>query len=176
VCAYNRKYRRLYIFHEIYKVGLSNREAYRLITEENKTNRNILADSAEPKSINELNGYGLNVSKVKKGPDSIEYGIKFLQDLEAIIIDDIRCPETAREFCNYELEKDANGNFKAGYPDKNNHSIDAVRYAMNYECMVYQEEQKKPNLPPEIPPDLRRDLEQSPAAMAHFLSQHPEYR
>ncbi|MGE5398099.1 MAG: PBSX family phage terminase large subunit [Chitinophagales bacterium] len=176
VCAYNRKYRRLFIFFEIYKVGLSNRAAYKLIAEENKSNGNILADSAEPKSINELNAYGLNVSKVKKGPDSVDYGIKFLQDLEAIIIDDTRCPETAREFMNYELEKDANGNFKAGYPDKNNHSIDAVRYAMNYECVAYQEEQKKPKLPADLPPDLRRDLERDPKAMAHFLQEHPEYR
>jgi phage terminase large subunit len=69
--------------------------------------------------------------------------IKFLQDLEDIIIDDIRCPETAREFLSYELEKDANGNFKAGYFDKNNHSIDAVRYGLNFECMKYREEKKK---------------------------------
>jgi hypothetical protein len=41
------------------------------------------------------------------------------------------------------LEKDTQGNFKAGYPDKNNHSIDAVRYALNYECMKYREEQQK---------------------------------
>lgn len=176
VCAYNRKYRRLFIFHEVYKVGLSNRGAYELIAKENINNGNILADSAEPRTINELNQYGLNVSKVRKGPDSIDYGIKFLQDLEAIIIDDTRCPETAREFCNYELEKDTNGNYKAGYPDKNNHSIDAVRYAMNYECMVYKEEKKKPNLPPEIPADLRADLERDPEARRHWLSQHPEYR
>jgi phage terminase large subunit len=58
-----------------------------------------------------------------------------------IIIDDVRCPETAREFLNYELEKDANGNFKAEFPDKNNHSIDAVRYALNTECMKWREEQ-----------------------------------
>jgi phage terminase large subunit len=84
---------------------------------------------------------------VKKGPDSIEYGIKFLQDLEAIIIDDNRCPETAREFLTYELDKDANGNFKAGYPDKNNHSIDSVRYAMNDECIDFMERKKKPGWP-----------------------------
>ena len=60
----------------------------------------------------------------------MEHGIKYLQDLEKIIIDGERCPNTAREFLNYELEKDREGNFKADYPDKNNHSIDAIRYAL----------------------------------------------
>ena len=145
VCAYNRKMKRLFIFHELHKVGLSNHAAYVHINGENEDNELILADSSEPKSISELNQYGLCVSGVKKGPDSVEYGIKFLQSLEAIIIDDERCPNTAREFLNYELEKDAEGNFKAKFPDKNNHSIDAARYALNYECRQFMEEKvKKP--------------------------------
>lgn len=143
VMHYDRKYKRLYIYHELYKVRLSNRAAYEHIITENKNNDVIIADSAEPKSINELVQYGLRVIGVKKGPDSIEYGIKFLQDLEAIIIDDQRCPETAREFLTYELEKDANGNFKAGYPDKNNHSIDMVRYALNDEYMKHRDKKAK---------------------------------
>jgi len=142
VCSYNRKLKRLFIYHEFYKVGLSNHAAYTHIEQENTSNEPILADSAEPKSINELCQYGLRVAPVKKGPDSIEYGIKFLQSLEAIIIDDKRCPETTREFCNYELDKDVNGNWKAGYPDKNNHTIDAARYAMNYECLQFRDEEK----------------------------------
>lgn len=154
-CAYSRKYKRLYIYYEYYAVGVSNRKAYDEIEKENKNNDPLYADSAEPKSINELRQYGLRIVPVKKGPDSVEYGIKFLQDLEAIIIDDQRCPETAREFLNYELEKDAQGNFKANFPDKDNHSIDAVRYALNYECMKYREQEKKKrqhyNFPSEQP-------------------------
>lgn len=142
VMHYDRKYKRLYIFHELYKVRLSNHAAYEYISQENKDNQEIIADSAEPKSISELNQYGLRMRPVKKGPDSVEYGIKFLQDLESIIIDDTRCPETAREFLSYELEKDAQGNWKAGYPDKNNHTIDAVRYAMNDECIDFMNRQK----------------------------------
>lgn len=61
---------------------------------------------------------------------SVEHGIAWLQNLEEIIIDRNRCPETAKEFLEYELEKDNNGNWKDGFPDKNNHSIDTVRYAM----------------------------------------------
>jgi PBSX family phage terminase large subunit len=138
---YDRKKKRLYIFHELYKVGLSNSEAIAHIQEENKLNEFLTADSAEPKSIHEFRQHGLKVRAAKKGPDSIKYGIKFLQGLEQIIIDDIRCPETAREFLTYELEKDANGNFKADYPDRNNHSIDAVRYGLNDEVMKFKEEQ-----------------------------------
>jgi phage terminase large subunit len=144
---YDRKYKRLYIYRELYKVRLSTHAAYLHINEENKKNEIIHADSAEPRTISELVQYGLRIVGVKKGPDTVEYGIKFLQDLEAIIIDDQRCPETAREFLTYELDKDAHGNFKAGYPDKNNHSIDAVRYGMNDECIDFMEKKKKPGYP-----------------------------
>lgn len=144
VMHYDRKYKRLYIYHELYKVGMSNRSAYEHIAKENVKNETIKADSAEPKSINELLQYGLRIYPVKKGPDSIEYGIKFLQDMESIIIDDERCPETAREFLTYELEKDANGNFKAKYPDKNNHAIDMTRYALEDDMRDYMERYKAP--------------------------------
>lgn len=143
VMHYDRKHKRLYIFHELYKVGMSNLQAYQHIAQENKHNDMVMADSAEPKSINEMMQYGLRVRGVKKGPDSVEFGIKWLQSLEAIIIDDKRCPETAREFMTYELDKDVHGNFKAKFPDKNNHSIDMVRYAMNDECIRFREEQQK---------------------------------
>jgi phage terminase large subunit len=141
VMHYDRKHKRLYIYHELYKVGLSNRSAFEHIWAENAKNELIKADSAEPKSINELAQYGLKVYPVKKGPDSVDYGIKFLQDLEAIIIDDVRCPETAREFLTYELDKDANGNFKATYPDRNNHSIDSTRYALEDDMWDWKERQ-----------------------------------
>lgn len=126
---YDKTRRRLYIFFEIQQVGISNRKAAALIKKENKYNSLICCDSAEPKSIAEISDYGLRVVGAKKGPDSVEYGIKWLQDLEEIIIDPVRCPNTSREFMGYELEKDIYGNFKAKYPDKNNHSIDAVRYS-----------------------------------------------
>lgn len=135
VCHFDKTRRRLYIFYEIHQAGLSNRKAAELIKKENISNGWITADSAEPKSIAELKEYGLRIKPAKKGPDSVEYGIKFLQDLEEIIIDPERCPNTLREFLNYELDKDSNGNFKANYPDKNNHSIDAIRYALEDEML-----------------------------------------
>lgn len=126
---YDKTRRRLYIFGEIHQVKLSNRKAAELIKRENSANREIVADSAEPKSIAEMIGYGLHVIGARKGPDSVDYGVKWLADLEEIIIDSDRCPNTWREFYGYELEVDGNGNFKAEYPDKDNHSIDAVRYS-----------------------------------------------
>lgn len=130
VCHYDKKHKRLYIFDEIYKQGLSNARAAELIKAKGSYEQAIICDSAEPKSIAELRSYGLRVRGAKKGPDSVEYGIKFLQSLEDIVIDNIRCPNAAEEFLNYELEPDGNDGFKDGYPDKNNHAIDAVRYAM----------------------------------------------
>ena len=127
-CHYDKTRRRLYLYFEIHKVRLSNRAAAELVAKEAGTAR-ITCDSAEPKSIDEVRGYGLRVGGAKKGPDSVEYGIKWLQDLEEIIIDPERCPETAREFGSYELDRDRDGNFKAGFPDHDNHHSDAVRYA-----------------------------------------------
>jgi PBSX family phage terminase large subunit len=157
VCHYERKKKRLYIFHELYKVGLSNTQAIAHIKEENKNNDFLISDSAEPKSIHEFRQRGLRVKGAKKGPDSVEYGIKFLQDLEEIIIDDIRCPDTAREFLTYELDKDANGNFKAKFPDLNNHSIDAVRYALNDEVMKHKEFKKHEHDPDNLTPSEKHE-------------------
>lgn len=127
-CHFDRTRRRLYIFFELHKINFSNRAAAEAIKQQ-ALHSLITCDSAEPKSIDEMRGYGLRVRGAKKGPDSVQYGVKWLQDLEEIVIDPKRCPETAREFSGYELERDKEGNFKEGYPDRNNHHIDAVRYA-----------------------------------------------
>ena len=130
---YDKTRKRLYIFYEIQKLNLSNKKAAEMIKAENKNNAMIVCDSAEPKSIAEMYEYGLKVMGAKKGADSVDYGIKWLQDLEEIVIDPKRCPNTAREFMEYEIERDSNGNLKGKFPDKNNHSIDAVRYSREYD-------------------------------------------
>ena len=130
---YDKTRKRLYIFYEIQKLNLSNKKAAEMIKAENKSNAMIVCDSAETKSIAEMYEYGLKVMGAKKGADSVDYGIKWLQDLEEIVIDPKRCPNTAREFMEYEIERDGNGNLKGKFPDKNNHSIDAVRYSREYD-------------------------------------------
>lgn len=128
---YNKNQKQLYIFQEIYKVGMSNKQLYEQIKAVKVGNGFITCDSAEPKSIAELKSLGLTrVKGAKKGPDSIEYGIKFLQKLNKIYIDPKRCPNIAREFTGYAYDMDKNGNFISRYPDRDNHSIDAVRYAI----------------------------------------------
>lgn len=127
----NKKQRRLYIFGEVYQTNLRSSKAVEYIKILNPENKIITADSEEPRSIDTFNELGLRVVGAKKGPGSVDHGIAFLaDDLDEIIIDPVRCPNAAREFNSYELEKDKNGNFKGGYPDKDNHSIDAVRYGL----------------------------------------------
>jgi len=142
--ACDRKKRRIFIFDELYGIRISNRKAHQEIGKKNPDNGPVYADSSEPKSIHELRQYGMRVIPVKKGPDSVDYGIKFLQDLDEIVVDPERCPNAWREFYGYELELDANGNPIPEFPDKNNHAIDAVRYALNQECLKRREENKKP--------------------------------
>lgn len=131
VCMhYDKKYARLYIFDEIYQQKLSNQRAAELIRKKITDSAVIWADSAEPKSIAEMKDAGLRIYGVKKGPDSVDYGIRWLQSLDEIVIDKRRCPNTYREFVSYEYERNREGQFISAYPDKNNHAIDAVRYAM----------------------------------------------
>lgn len=128
-CLHNRK---LYIFNEIYKVGMGYNELFDEISKENVHNGLIYADSAEPRSIHELCIRGLKVSGARKYQGSVDHGItRLTEDLTEIIIDNVKCPNCAREFTQYELEKDKDDNFKALFPDKNNHTIDAVRYALS---------------------------------------------
>ena len=90
----------------------------------------VTCDRAEEKSIADYRSYGINARAAEKGPGSIRYGMKWLQSLVKIVIDPKRCPETAEEFKKYEYELDKEGNPTSNYPDKNNHSIDMTRYAM----------------------------------------------
>lgn len=80
--------------------------------------------------IADFRAFGAFAREADKGPGSVDYGIKWLQGLRNIYIDKRRCPETFREFVNYEYEQDKDGNFISAYPDEDNHSIDAVRYAL----------------------------------------------
>lgn len=128
---YDRTRKRLFLFGEIYGVRLGNTRLAGMIRKLNPLNRLIMADSEDARAIDALNELGLRVTGAKKGPGSVDFGTDFLADeVVEIIIDPKRCPNAAREFTGYELERDKNGNFKGGYPDKDNHSIDAVRYGL----------------------------------------------
>ena len=89
----------------------------------------ITADSAEEKSIQDYRAYGSMCRGAIKGPDSRRYSIKWLQGLSKIVIDPARCPNAAREFSRYAYERTKDGEILNSYPDGNDHSIDALRYA-----------------------------------------------
>jgi phage terminase large subunit len=125
---YDKTRMTLYIYDEIYRHGLSNEHAFELIKPRNQVE--IIADCAEPKSIADLKNRGLKIKGAVKGADSIRFGVRFLQSLKTIIIDPIRCPKTLHEMLNYEYERNKQGEFKSGYPDKDNHIIDGLRYSL----------------------------------------------
>lgn len=89
----------------------------------------ITADSAEPKSISDFRAYGCFMRPAEKGPDSVRYGIKWLQSLRHIYIDKYRCPDVYDEFVQYEFDRDREGHIISAFPDRDNHFIDATRYA-----------------------------------------------
>lgn len=124
----DRDHKRLYVFDEMYKPGMSNRDIADEIKRMGFSKERITADSAEPKSIHELQYYGLRVKAAQKGRDSILNGIQWIQDLEIIISP--RCVNFLTEIGAYTWDKDKFGN-KLNRPiDGNNHLMDAMRYAL----------------------------------------------
>lgn len=127
---YDAKREDLYIFDELYRQKMTNSQAAKAIKVRVNGGR-ILADAAEPKSIAEMSDYGLRISGARKGPDSIDFGMRWLQNRAHIYIDKRRCPNTYKEFVAYEYDRNKDGQFVSAYPDANNHSIDAVRYGLS---------------------------------------------
>lgn len=91
----------------------------------------VWCDSEAPRDIAELRQRGVNAVGVKKGVGSVHAGIKWLQNLAAIVVDPKRTPNIAREFAAYEYIMDGQGNFLPDVPDKENHTIDSCRYALS---------------------------------------------
>lgn len=154
-CHFDAARRNLYIFAEYRVNKMSNRNTFdklynelTLYSEEFLTQAReidgsirqrhflekdeiVTADSAEPKSISDYKSYGgYGCRPAEKGPDSVNYSMKWLQSLNHIYIDPNRCPGTLKEFVEYEYDRDKDDEVISGYPDANNHSIDACRYAL----------------------------------------------
>ncbi|WP_443660430.1 PBSX family phage terminase large subunit [Clostridium algidicarnis] len=124
---YDKRRKRLYICDEIEVVGLLNDESAPLVKEKAGGSR-VTCDSSEPKSVAEFKKLRVNAKSAKKGPGSIEYGIKFLQGLEIIIHP--RCQNFKNEISKYKYKEDKNGNILPIPVDKDNHLIDALRYSL----------------------------------------------
>ena len=130
---YDKKKNGIYAVDEFYGQKISNRKLAEWLKKRGYSAEEIFADSAEPKSIAELRN-DLDIPRVrgvKKGPDSVEFGERWLDDLDFICIDPKRTPKTAREFENIDYQVDKDGNPKPRLEDKDNHSIDATRYAFS---------------------------------------------
>ena len=134
-CAYNPATRKLIIFREASQHKQNNQQTAELLLTMGAPRpgdgTHLICDSAEPKSIADYQAAGLSAIGAEKGPNSVAYSHKWLQGLSEIVIDPARCPETWKEFSEYEYERTRAGEIISGYPDKDNHLIDATRYAMN---------------------------------------------
>lgn len=121
----------LYIWDEIYKTGMGNRNIYDSIVSAGYAKERIIADSAEPKSNAELANYGLRIKPALKGKDSVLHGIQYIQQYKIIIHP--RCINTLTEITNYTWDKDKFGNTINSPIDDFNHIMDALRYGVeNY--------------------------------------------
>lgn len=119
----------IYIYDEFYQKHMSNEDIYKKIYEMGYSKEKIIADSAEPKSIDRLRTLGLSrIKPAKKGKDSIMNGISFIQEFKIVIHP--RCVNFLTEISNYQWDSDKFGN-KVNKPiDDFNHLQDALRYAM----------------------------------------------
>jgi phage terminase large subunit len=137
VCThYDTKNRTIYIYNEVYERGLTNDMLVQEIAPLVKSDI-ITADSAEPKSIAELRLYGLSVMPADKGRDSVWHGIQWLQQQRIIV--DSRCINTRNELEQYKYKEDGNGNALRQLTDRDNHAIDALRYAYESEMKPQEE-------------------------------------
>ena len=119
----------IYVFDELYKKALTNFKIYEEILKLGYNNEVIIADSAEPKSIAELKELGINkIRPAKKGKDSLNNGIQFIQDFKIII--NPKCKNFLNEICNYTWSKNEIGKLTNKPIDNYNHLLDAMRYAI----------------------------------------------
>ena len=131
----DEKNKKIYIYKELVIKGRTNPELAELLTQEGFSKAIIVADSAEPKSIEELRQEGIRrIRPSKKGPDSIIHGIQKLQQYELII--DPSCIHVITELENYSWQKDKSGEYIQRPIDDFNHCLDALRYSL--QCIAAQ--------------------------------------
>lgn len=126
---YDRARETIYLMDEIYQNKLTNEASGNTIIQRGYKDAYITCDSAEPKSVTDYRAMGLQAKAAVKGPGSVDYGMKWLQRRK-IVIDRKRTPNAYNEFVNYEYDRNKDGDIISGYPDENNHLIDATRYAV----------------------------------------------
>ena len=136
---YNPAQEKIYLIAENVVKKTKNTQTGQWIIDHGYDDYEIVCDSAEKKSVGDYVDIGLPARPAIKGPGSVEYGMKWLQG-KTIVIDQARTPHAYKEFTEYEYERDKDGNVISGYPDADNHTIDAVRYS--YEPLWRRSEHK----------------------------------
>lgn len=126
--GYDRKRKRIYAISEIYGYQLDDDDMMPKIKKLIHRNDTVICDSAEPKTIARYKKFGIRAKGAKKGAGSVEAGERWLGQLE-IIIDPARTPNIAREFQSIDYATDRYGEPLPRLEDRNNHTIDATRYA-----------------------------------------------
>ena len=127
---FDRKRGDIYIFKELHKTNLTNPQLAEAILKMEPGYNYIMCDSAEPKSIQELEDCGVNALPVRKTGDSRRFTYKWLQARPHIYVDTRRCPDTFEELILCEYVKDRNGLFISKYPENGGDDIiDSLRYA-----------------------------------------------
>jgi phage terminase large subunit len=126
----NQEDKRIYIFQEMVEEGLLNDEIGRKIIDLGFKKSDIIADSAEQKSIEEIKRMGIpRIAAAAKGPDSIIHGINHVSEYEIVVHPS--CVRTIEELQNYSWQKDKATNEYINKPvDKFNHCLDALRYSL----------------------------------------------
>ena len=125
----DQEQKEIYVFDEIYQKGMQNTAIYSSIEKLGFKKEIIVADSAEPKSIDHLKSLGLyRIKASKKGKDSVNAGIQFIQDFKIFIHP--RCVNFLTEISNYAWDKDKFGKSVNKPIDDFNHLMDAMRYAL----------------------------------------------
>lgn len=133
---YDKARETIYLIDEKYENKFSNEASAQWIKDSGYNDTWITCDSAEPKSIADYRSMAINAKEAVKGAGSVDYGMKWLQKRK-IVIDPRRTPNAYQEFVNYEYEKNKDDEWMSGYPDANNHLIDATRYALERVYKVF---------------------------------------
>ena len=119
----------IYVFDEWYRTGVTNKIIADVIKEKGYGGQRIICDSAEPKSIAELQEEGIKAEASRKGKDSVNHGIQLIQNYK-IVVHEKNCPEFKIEISNYCYAKDKDGK-PTDKPDHEfSHGMDSFRYAV----------------------------------------------
>jgi phage terminase large subunit len=153
VWAYDKRKHAIFLVHELYEYGLKIEELAAMVTAEQDAVRAnwvagsrvkllVYCDCAEPRSVQSMVDNGVkDAVGCSKGPDSVRHGIKWLQSLTGIYIPKTMAngqpSKVYEEFDRYQYPLNKNGEYVSQYPDKDNHTIDSTRYALQDAILGY---------------------------------------